>query len=1739
MRWWVLVLAGLTFQVSAQDFARYNWYFGNSSTAIRFSRSDNSASLVTNQKLPFGTGGSAVASNPVNADLMFYTDGSRIYDISGTATPMPNGTGLLANTSGNQPVAICPVPGAPNQYYVFTNSASGTTGGSIVFSIVDMTLPGNSAFGAPFTGEVTTKNQAIAGLTNRSEAMIVVPHVNGTDYWLITHENQTDNYTVTLIQPAGVFANTNFGNLTGGLGISASNFAYHEGTGRIAVSPLSVNRNVAILDFDNATGLLSFNEFVLNTASNIAGAIYDTEWSPSGRYLYISRRNDSGADAQVLQYDTTDPTASLVPILPVAVNSSYGIQIAPDTAIYHIYQATAGGPFRIGRLTDTDSVGTLVQYEPVAFASNPDFNGTQFPSFSPAFDLNLSVSFVTAGTCSNSPISFFPTVTPHADSLVWDFGDGQGSANAWSPVYTYQNGGAYNVTVTAYLNGETASASNPINLTQFDLQLQLVQDTTACRCELPARRLPDDSCPDFEVTVQSQGGLGTATFTWSTGETGPTLRPDSAGYYYVVATDATGCTTYAGVNIREYGLQDQRANIWYFGQNAGIDFNEQPPVSISGPVNSPEGVAVISNRNGQVILSTDGVRVYDRNDVEITQTADGTPVVIPPGIGGESGSTQSALIIPVPGDETLYYIFTTQEVHGSGTYELRYSLFDVKENNGDGGLIEFNQLLFTRSTERITGNANWLIAHEYGNNSFRAYRITPNGILSPVISSIGSDHTFNAPEAGQGYMKLGAQNLLAVALSNPGVSNVLEIFDFDDATGIVSNLRVADLNSATGQVYGVEFFGNKIFATLRGTNSPIREFFINYQGQPELIEPPLNGIAEELGAIQFGPDGQLYVAINNGSTLGTIIVNPDTLQVSTFNPNGFTLTSGQSQLGLPNFIQNVGNPVQPPGMIIAGFCEGEPTLFSGFGTDPIDQFFWTFGDGFTSDSAQVQHLYPVFNDGIPRDYVVTLRITNRCGLDTLLTQTITIYPPPSNPTFLPAGVPQPVLCDGSLLLEALPASTPNLADLTFLWSTGETTREITVSHQTIISVTITNNVSGCTSAGSIIVADNRPPLELGPDQTLCQNQVLLPLDAMNPGAVYEWRINGAVAGTDRTQPVDSSQPGVFQYTVSVTDPITTCVARDTVTFTFNESPAFTAIPSNTAACGTNTGQIALTISSPVGSLFSYFITGPSTTLQGIDQSTGPVVDPGLTALGAGTYGITVADQISGCATITTVGISDNVIDIISAVAQTPTCDPVAIDVQTTGIATINSATYRITNSGTGTVVVPSTLLGAANFTTLPVAAPGNYTIEVSADGCIATEDITITPDNPVAFTIATDGCSNPVTLTVTGGTDYSWSGPNITSATNIASITATPPQGPQTYTVTVSEPGFCPVTQDVVVQVNNDLIVDFTQSDACEAQVTLTATTSAPGNYTYIWTRNGTPIPGGQTILANTADHGATYTVTVQNAASGCSFDSPPHQVIVANLQLAMLPTQPCEGSPFTLTATSNQAGTNFQWSVNGSDIVGATNATLVRTTGGLYRITGTVPGCTRFVENQITLLPSTPGALPQRAIICNNPANPDENTRQVLLDPGAGFISYEWSQGGVPLGITDQTLLVVEPGVYSVDLTNSFGCVSTDITEVIELCKPRIVAPTAFRPGSTIDENREFGVLTFFIDDSGFEVFIFNRWGEMVYQSNDRLFRWNGGYNNNFSQLLPAGTYTYVVKYRSIYEEEIQEQRGGVVLMR
>ena len=56
------------------------------------------------------------------------------------------------------------------------------------------------------------------------------------------------------------------------------------------------------------------------------------------------------------------------------------------------------------------------------------------------------------------------------------------------------------------------------------------------------------------------------------------------------------------------------ANIWYFGGNAGLDFNSGSPVALTGSqMSTEEGCSTISNSSGQLLFYTDGITVWDRN----------------------------------------------------------------------------------------------------------------------------------------------------------------------------------------------------------------------------------------------------------------------------------------------------------------------------------------------------------------------------------------------------------------------------------------------------------------------------------------------------------------------------------------------------------------------------------------------------------------------------------------------------------------------------------------------------------------------------------------------------------------------------------------------------------------------------------------------------------------------------------------------------------------------------------------------------------------------------------------------------------------------------------------------------------------------------------------------------------------------------------------------------------------------
>src|SRR5437773_2346307 len=101
----------------------------------------------------------------------------------------------------------------------------------------------------------------------------------------------------------------------------------------------------------------------------------------------------------------------------------------------------------------------------------------------------------------------------------------------------------------------------------------------------------------------------------------------------------------------QYLLSQKQAERWYFGINAGLNFNSgQPVVMTDGALSTAEGCSSIADSNGQLLFYTDGITVYNKQHHAMANSGD---------LMGDISSTQSALIVPTPGNAQQYYVFTT------------------------------------------------------------------------------------------------------------------------------------------------------------------------------------------------------------------------------------------------------------------------------------------------------------------------------------------------------------------------------------------------------------------------------------------------------------------------------------------------------------------------------------------------------------------------------------------------------------------------------------------------------------------------------------------------------------------------------------------------------------------------------------------------------------------------------------------------------------------------------------------------------------------------------------------------------------------------------------------------------------------------------------------------------------------------------------------------------------------------
>ncbi|MEM9024546.1 MAG: hypothetical protein AAGB22_12440, partial [Bacteroidota bacterium] len=458
-----------------------------------------------------------------------------------------------------------------------------------------------------------------------------------------------------------------------------------------------------------------------------------------------------------------------------------------------------------------------------------------------------------------------------------------------------------------------------------------------------------------------------------------------------------------------------------------------------------------------------GITIWNANHV---------PMVNGTGLTGHSSSTQSALIVRQPGSAEQYYVFTTD--FGLGNNGLRYSIVDMSLQGGLGAVTAVkNDSLYGLAAEKITAvfHANrkdlWVIAHDKLTNEFLAYLMTSSGLNpQPVVSATGMAlNNFYA-----GYMKASPDGF-RIAQNAMGLGKT-EVYDFDNATGVVSN--PVTLNAANATPYGLEFSPNsKVLYTSHLTSLGVYQYDLTagnaaaIQSSANILAPYAN-ISDIYYGLQLGPDGKVYIAKNQhvGNNHLAAITDPDVLGAgSGYLETAVLLPSGGAVFGLPNFNQSYFHAYQ----IEADFwCIGDSTAFGLNSTSGLAAVSWNFGDPLSgaADSAAGFEAKHQFTD--TGSYVVQaiIQFAFNAFPDTL-TDTLTVHPLPH----ISFAADSSTLCQSDSVGVAINSPLPT----TYWWSDSSTSAFLHPPLTGEYWVTATN---GCGTASDSLYVVVEAPLAI-------------------------------------------------------------------------------------------------------------------------------------------------------------------------------------------------------------------------------------------------------------------------------------------------------------------------------------------------------------------------------------------------------------------------------------------------------------------------------------------------------------------------------------------------------------------------------------------------------------------------------------------------------------------------------------
>jgi gliding motility-associated-like protein len=533
----------------------------------------------------------------------------------------------------------------------------------------------------------------------------------------------------------------------------------------------------------------------------------------------------------------------------------------------------------------------------------------------------------------------------------------------------------------------------------------------------------------------------------------------------------------------------------------------------------------------------------------------------------------------------------------------------------------------------------------------------------------------------------------------------------------------------------------------------------------------------------------------------------------------------------------------------------------------------------------------------------------------------------------------------------------------------------------------------------------------------------------------------------------------------------------------------------------------------------------------------------VNGLGAGTYTVNFVDA-NGCTATASGTVGDS---------------PVTFSIASTLISCGggNNGTATATASPTSPIVTYLWSDGQTTQTAVGLVA-GTYTCTISAGaGCSDVLSVNVTEIPPLQASITNqtnvtcNSASNgTATVSASLGTapyTFIWSGTSNTS-TSVNNL----PAGPNS--VIVSDANGCSVTLNFNLTQPNPLsIIQHTPDTLICANSIITLRALGIGGssaYTYTWTENGNPIGTGTSIVVTPTGTVNNYCVTLSEQ---CGSPTDQECFVVTNPTQIFPTVSPdkikvCEPGVFNFTNTSNLpneiATTNYTFSNNSSyTLSGAQSLNATFPTVGVYGVTMTVTSIYGCVYD--TVIPILIEVIPIPTASFNfskNPATWFETTVQAFDNSVGDVVNWQWlCSDALSVGANGNSASLVfaegVAGTYPVTLivATEEGCIDTTTINLNIIPDVIMYVPNSFTPDGD-EHNQTWKFYIEGIDFMNFKVEILNRWGELIWESNDARAEWDGTFNN---QKVQQGSYIWKISYKEFNSDGRKQYSGYINVLK